>query len=117
MRHSLYVCEIKSKDRKVKPPVQGQESTTQRLGYLLANIFPVLTGHYIVAIFLHRFTATTRAKHAGANMATHMVKVREDLLQKLITLSQETGKPVGDLIEEILDWVRQESLLRRSRAA
>jgi len=50
-------------------------------------------------------------------MATHMVKVREDLLQKLITLSQETGKPVGDLIEEILDWVRQESLWRRSRAA
>jgi hypothetical protein len=50
-------------------------------------------------------------------MATHMVKVREDLLQKLVTLSQQTGKPVGDLIEEVLDWVRQESLLRRSRAA
>ena len=50
-------------------------------------------------------------------MATHMVKVREDLLQKLITLSQETGKPMSDLIEEVLDWARQQSELRRSRAS
>ena len=41
-------------------------------------------------------------------MATHMVKVREDLLQKLITLSQETGKPMSDLIEEVLEWARQQ---------
>jgi predicted DNA-binding protein len=50
-------------------------------------------------------------------MATHMVKVPEDLLQKLITLSQETGKPMSDLIEEVLDWARQQSQLRRSRAS
>jgi hypothetical protein len=31
------------------------------------------------------------------------------LLQKLITLSQETGKPMSDLIEEVLDWARQQS--------
>ena len=42
-------------------------------------------------------------------MATHRVKVREDLLQKLITLSEETGKPINDLIEEVLDWARHES--------
>ena len=57
------------------------------------------------------------ATQSRANMATHMVKVREDLLQKLITLSQETGKPMSDLIEEVLDWARQQSQLRRSRAS
>ena len=45
-------------------------------------------------------------------MATHMVKVREDLLQKLITLSQETGKPMSDLVAEVLDWARQQSQLQ-----
>jgi hypothetical protein len=50
-------------------------------------------------------------------MATHMVKVREDLLQKLITLSQETGKPMSDLVAEVLDWARQQSQLRQSRAS
>jgi hypothetical protein len=66
----------------------------------------------ILAIFLRRDRATS-----GADMATHMVKVREDLLQKLITLSQETGKPMSDLIEEVLDWARQQSQLRQSRAS
>jgi len=37
-------------------------------------------------------------RRTGADMATHMVKVRKDLLQKLITLSQETGKPMSDLV-------------------
>jgi predicted DNA-binding protein len=50
-------------------------------------------------------------------MATHMVNVREDLLQRLITLSQETGKPMSDLIEEVLDWARQQSQLRQSRSS
>ena len=50
-------------------------------------------------------------------MATHMVKVREDLLQKLITLSQETGKPMSDLVAEVLDWARQQSQLQQSRAS
>ena len=50
-------------------------------------------------------------------MATHVVKVREDLLQRLITLSQETGKPMSELIEEVLDWARQQSRLRQSRAS
>ena len=50
-------------------------------------------------------------------MATHMVKVREDLLQKLITLSRETGKPMSALIEEVLDWARQHSQAQQSRAS
>ena len=50
-------------------------------------------------------------------MATHMVKVREDLLQKLITLSQETGKPISDLVAEVLDWARQQSQVQQSRAS
>jgi Ribbon-helix-helix domain len=48
-------------------------------------------------------------------MATHRVKVREDLLQKLITLSEETGKPISDLIEEVLDWARHESQMRQAQ--
>jgi len=39
-------------------------------------------------------------------MATHMVKVREDLLQKLMTLSQETGKPMSDLSNSAPDSVK-----------
>jgi hypothetical protein len=50
-------------------------------------------------------------------MATQRVKVREDLLQKLITLSEQTGKPVSDLIEEVLDWARQESQMRQAQAS
>jgi hypothetical protein len=50
-------------------------------------------------------------------MATHRVRVREDLLQKLITLSEETGKPIGDLIEEVLDWARHQSQARQARAS
>ena len=57
------------------------------------------------------------AANTGADMATHMVKVREDLLQKLITLSQETGKPMSDLVAEVLDWARQQSQLQQSRAS
>jgi hypothetical protein len=57
----------------------------------------------MLAIFLGHFVATAN-QVTGANMATHMVRVREDLLQKLITLSQETGKPMSDLIEEVLEW-------------
>jgi hypothetical protein len=38
-------------------------------------------------------------------MATHTVKVRR-LLRKLVTLSQETGKSMGELIGEVLDWAR-----------
>jgi hypothetical protein len=49
-------------------------------------------------------------------MATHRVKVREDLLHKLITLSDETGKPISDLIEEVLDWARHESQMGQASA-
>jgi len=85
---------------------------------LAAKAFPVLLdGHDAGyrSLSLHRDNATRTT--SGADMATHMVKVREDLLQKLITLSQETGKPMNDLIEEVLDWARQQSELRRSRAS
>jgi ribbon-helix-helix protein len=50
-------------------------------------------------------------------MATHRVKVREDLLQKLITLSEQTGKPISDLIEEVLNWARHESQMRQAQAS
>ena len=73
----------------------------------------------VLAIFSasrHNHKAKREPCHRRA-MATHMVKVREDLLQKLIALSQETGKPMSDLIEEVLDWARQQSQLRRSRAS
>jgi hypothetical protein len=56
-------------------------------------------------------------RRTGADMATHMVKVREDLLQKLIGLSQETGKPISDLVAEVLDWARQQSQLQQSQAS
>jgi len=56
-------------------------------------------------------------RRTGADMATHMVKVREDLLQKLITLSQETSKPMSDLVAEVLDWARQQSQLQQSQAS
>ena len=80
---------------------------------LAAKVFPVLFDcHDTGYLFGSRCDC-----HAGANMATHMVKVREDLLQKLIILSQETGKPMSDLIEEVLDWARQQSQLQRSRAS
>src|SRR3977135_4068873 len=78
---------------------------------LAAKAFPVLRDSHVLAIFLRPFIATTRTR--TTNMATHMVKVREDLLQKLITLSQETGKPMSDLIEEVLDWARQQSQVRQ----
>ena len=48
-------------------------------------------------------------------MAIHRVRVREDLLQKLITLSEETGKPISDLVEEVLDWARHESQMRQAK--
>jgi hypothetical protein len=50
-------------------------------------------------------------------MATHKVRVREDLLQKLITLSDETGKPISDLIEEVLNWARHESQMWQAQAS
>jgi predicted DNA-binding protein len=50
-------------------------------------------------------------------MSNHRVRVREDLFQKLTALSEETGKPMGDLIEEVLNWARNQSQARQGRAS
>jgi len=83
--------------------------TSPRLGTLAAKGFPVLLNVTRPAIFLRQFDTTKERR-----MATHRVRVREDLLQKLTTLSEETGKPISDLIEEVLDWARYQSQARAS---
>ena len=71
----------------------------------------------LLAIFLRRVSGIARNKFGRTCQATHMVKsARRPIAKAHHTISGE-GKPMRALIEEVLDWARQQSQAQQSRAS